>query len=71
MSFKPLSGLINVCVESDSLKSLKGLRHHLTTLCIDDFDRGQAFPGISEVRSFLKRLDVKKGGQGFLILPHS
>ena len=71
MSFKPLSGLVNVCVESDSLKSLKGLRHHLTSLCIDDFDRGQAFPGISEVRSFLKRLDGKRRVKVFLVLPHS
>ena len=69
MSFKPSSGLINVCVESDSLKSLKGLRHHLTSLCIDDFDRGQAFPGRSEVRSFLKRHDGKSRVKVFLFCP--
>jgi len=57
MSFKPSSGLINVCVESDLLKSLKGLRRHLTSLWIDDLGRGQAFPGRSEVRNFLKRLE--------------
>ena len=69
MSFKPSSGLINVCVEPDSLKSLKGLRHHLTFLWVDDLDRGQSFPGRSEERSFLKRLDGKRKGQVFKFAP--
>ena len=42
MSFKPLSGLINVSVEPDSLKSLKGLQHHLVFMWGVDLDRGQA-----------------------------
>ena len=69
MSFKPSSGLINVCVEPDSLKSLKGLRHHLTFLSVDDLDRGQAFPGRAEVRSFLKRLDEKSRVKVFNFAP--